>query len=933
MWVDGEKKIVDPPFWPYFIVKNHAIEWEKVGEYRAERVVVKPITTLEPIPAMKYSFPSVAPIQQLNFGYLKQLEKEGKSPVVENHLRFIERVAVDAPDFFRQYPNKKNDILCFDIETLTENHVPKDNIIAIAISDGEEIFYEDVTGGTSEAYLLEWFKDNWSKIDPDHVIGYNHKGFDIPRILKRCIQHNIPINWVGRDNETPPLTSKFRLEEGIIRGRCMFDVWESVDSDQTLLGNVKNNRLKTIARYRGFPAIEEELSNTIELLKDPPRLRRYNESDVLATLKLYAGYMYEHSTVANLIGFPYDEIINPKGARRGKDKTQKGRAREGITTLIGRIAGARGMGQGGFVEDGKNSDRYPEIFYDQSHLKATKRKAYYQGAIVGLFKDGKMLQQDEVLGEMYSPTMHADYCFAGDTDILTNEGWKNIEDIEVGTNIATLNTQNKQIEYQDVINTNTFHSQRAYHIKTQGVDQLITPNHRIIYHARNRNPNRIITGEKGNDEMWKDNYEIKAIKDLQDFVAIPHFGEWDRPGLNTINIGDYSFEANIFIEWLGWVITEGTIQAKIKGRQYPSIRIQQTKPENIPILKEVFDKLDIHFTQNVGYRESVNSYGTIYQLKEKEIHTFSIHNTKFVQLINQWMGGGIIRSGNKKIPRYLLDNMSQSQCRLLFDTMMKGDGCISSSHQTYETKSRQLADDFQELCLKAGYCASIRPYEQTHNNRKFPMFRINIQIFRRNVIRRRHVKYIPNFNDTTFCVTVPNGTVVSRRNGKVSVSGNSGMYPSIQMECNISPETTKLLALEPYDLSIWDTEGLVRERTDDYTIFVIPDKNLCGTGRNAIIYVDQSFEGSIPKFLRMLAKKRGGLKDLKKQAIEDLDEEGQLMYESGQYGLKVTANATGYGSNVRRETRWGSQACGILIPGISRFMLTLSQHFITSWKG
>ena len=41
----------------------------------------------------------------------------------------------------------------------------------------------------------------------------------------------------------------------------------------------------------------------------------------------------------------------------------------------------------------------------------------------------------------------------------------------------------------------------------------------------------------------------------------------------------------------------------------------------------------------------------------------------------------------------------------------------------------------------------------------------------------------------------------------------SGMYPSIQMECNISPETTQLLALEEYDLSVWP-DGLVRERTE-----------------------------------------------------------------------------------------------------------------------
>ena len=55
-------------------------------------------------------------------------------------MRFTERVAVDEPDFFRQYPEDLDSWFVFDIETLTDNYVDKKEIIAISVSDGKKIW-------------------------------------------------------------------------------------------------------------------------------------------------------------------------------------------------------------------------------------------------------------------------------------------------------------------------------------------------------------------------------------------------------------------------------------------------------------------------------------------------------------------------------------------------------------------------------------------------------------------------------------------------------------------------------------------------------------------------------------------------------------------------------------------------------------------------
>jgi len=195
IWANGKKQIVPAPLKPYVLSKQKMrIQASDVVD--VDEVTIKPIDTLEPTKAWKYSFPAVDYIRQLNSQLEKNFAKQELYSVMENHVRFVERVAIDKPDFYRQFPEDLDSWLCFDIETLTDNYIDKKKIIAISINDGSKTWCHI----GSEKEILENFIKDWKRLDPDVVITFNGKEFDFPYIVRRCKHHKLPTNWIGRDN-------------------------------------------------------------------------------------------------------------------------------------------------------------------------------------------------------------------------------------------------------------------------------------------------------------------------------------------------------------------------------------------------------------------------------------------------------------------------------------------------------------------------------------------------------------------------------------------------------------------------------------------------------------------------------------------------------------------------------------------------------------
>jgi thymidylate synthase (FAD) len=139
--------------------------------------------------------------------------------------------------------------------------------------------------------------------------------------------------------------------------------------------------------------------------------------------------------------------------------------------------------------------------------------------------------------------------------------------------------------------------------------------------------------------------------------------------------------------------------------------------------------------------------------------------------------------GSKIIPGEVLE-ASTTSLNALLDGLWHSDGSVSATgKRTYSTTSYALAGQIQEVALKIGQAAVVAEHpfvdDDGHYGRKT---RYRVTLYRaRNAHprvgwttsdRAREVT-VEQYAGRIYCVTVPNGTLYVRRNGKPVWSGNS----------------------------------------------------------------------------------------------------------------------------------------------------------------
>ena len=378
IWRNGKKEVVEPPFSPYFLVRKPV--GLSVEPSIIEQVTVKPLSTLQSTKAYRYYFPNTAYINQVNKGLKKTSFHEDKinKLFLENRTEFRERIIIDLPDYFTQFPQTENiKPYFFDIETGTKDGFDLGFIISIAYAGADLIIHSKQIPihydrdlpyvlESDERELILWFLQSILDNDPDIIAGYYLKDFDFSYIFNRCVQLGINYQKIGRDGTVDfyPDHEKVKINVG---GRIIYDIYESVKEDQTLFG-IKSRGLKSVAKWMKFSnVIEEDTSSTTDISQKD--LKIYNESDVNLTIQLYNVYILNIITQAEMFGIPLNMLI------------------EGSPSFLANVFQGQGLHAAGIVSDGMNRDRHPEI-YDR--YRADDEKANYQAAYVDIYRTGKI---------------------------------------------------------------------------------------------------------------------------------------------------------------------------------------------------------------------------------------------------------------------------------------------------------------------------------------------------------------------------------------------------------------------------------------------------------------------------------------------------------------------------------------------------------------
>jgi hypothetical protein len=359
---------------------------------------------------------------------------------------------------------------------------------------------------------------------------------------------------------------------------------------------------------------------------------------------------------------------------------------------------------------------------------------------------------------------HLQDCYDKETEVLTESGWKPFAQAVPTEGLATVNLQTDLIEYQ--LPTQLIAKQfdgEMVQLKHQALDLLVTPTHRMVtYVRRTKDP---------------DVPEIKFACDLTIWDRLKLHASWLGEEPNPIILpksgmrDQCEIDPHIWAAFLGWYVSEGWHSKTVRT---PGSGYAVGVCQNVGWKRE---KMRAVLTQT-PWTWQENKFGFYTSSKQLWEYVHPLGNV-YTKCAPDW-----IRAQSPTI------------IQAFIDAAVLGDGwkVRGEGRWQYATVSKSLADTIQELVIKTGKSASIiirkaAPYhigEQSGTNTKDQYW---VSLWSRDKISLRDSHnnsaiHVVNYTGMVYCATVPNGTLIVRRNGKPLIAGNCVRYLAVNFGAN-----------------------------------------------------------------------------------------------------------------------------------------------------
>ena len=350
------------------------------------------------------------------------------------------------------------------------------------------------------------------------------------------------------------------------------------------------------------------------------------------------------------------------------------------------------------------------------------------------------------------PIIGDKFCLTDDHEVLTSDGWKQINRVTTDDTVCCLNPEDNTIVYNKPSETYKFdHEGEMYSLKSQQVDLVTTMNHKMYVKKRDRKSFELIEAKdiNGKRVSYKKN-GINNQRELESF-KVPNSEK-------ILNMND-------FLVFLGIWFAEGWTDKHNKR-----ITISVNKKIVQTEIERVCNNLDIHII--------------------KSNDKWHMHKIEIYNYLKDYSNGAV----NKSLPKWVF-NLNRDQSRILLESMLKGDGYKTKSNTCkYFTSSKQLKDDVQQLALHCEWSANI--YERDMSgpysiNSKGKEIIPTTQAYELSIIKSKntptvnhgHVKTqngqkeeIIDFKGKVYCLEVPSHIFYVRLNGKPVWTGNSNRH-------------------------------------------------------------------------------------------------------------------------------------------------------------
>ena len=323
-------------------------------------------------------------------------------------------------------------------------------------------------------------------------------------------------------------------------------------------------------------------------------------------------------------------------------------------------------------------------------------------------------------------------CVDEKTEILTKSGWQTHKNLSKENKIATFHTNSETIHYHKPYSIHKYeYSGEMYRIKNKWIDQLVTPNHRVLLKYRR-------SGYKDKDDEW--NYQRADSLRPHSGIMIPNSGKYG----GNLKLSKEKAEL------LGWIITEGSVN------RHKSIKMWQSKsanPEKVDRIRTLLQKSSQNFKEHTRSRQT--EYG-----KSTECN-FALNKT---MNDNSWIWEWLKED---LTPKWKLLHVSQECLRALYEGIVEGDGHKrEDGRHSFIQHDKYTREWFVVLATHLGKRVTHTPQKKTvyvtHQNYS----NIHSSYFNKVVVEEE-------YEGVVWCPETPNTNFIAKRNDKIFVTGNT----------------------------------------------------------------------------------------------------------------------------------------------------------------
>ena len=377
-------------------------------------------------------------------------------------------------------------------------------------------------------------------------------------------------------------------------------------------------------------------------------------------------------------------------------------------------------------------------------------------------------------------------CHSSDTEVLTEKGWVGWPDYDWTTPLGTMNPLTGAMEFQSPLVRHVYdHDGPMFYYEGRSTNFALTPEHRMVV-SRNGAPWRKL-----------------PVADLPRYVDIPHSTlGWGGTELERLGVGNRVYDGDDFLALVALVISDGHVGHRDDGNggrnTITFCCFRDERQEEVRGL-----------ARRLGITEQASRPG-VWNFRDGDLAEWFRQNA---------YGVGGFTAPHKRVPS-LVKCASQRQITHFLRAF--GDQHTQAyGGRRFYSSSRLMIDDLQELMMRVGKRGTIEesPPRTSHANARGQMIEgrhpelMLTERKRDGLSLERDNLHEDHYKGKVYCATVPNGTLVTRRDKRVLISSNcwdfSGTFVTevaFYLSGILKPDGSQALS-EEYTLSCGNNGG------------------------------------------------------------------------------------------------------------------------------